>query len=143
MNAKVADLMVTPAITTIGHKSIEHVKDIMQNNKIHSVPVLNEEGEPIGIITTSDLLKDYKAGTPVSKVMSEGKVYTVPQYADIHIAARIMRNHRIHHLVVTDEQKAIGVVSAFDLLQLVEDHRFVMKNAPTAKKKRKTQKENI
>lgn len=137
MNAKVADLMVTPAITTHGHKSIEHVKEIMQKNKIHSVPVLNEEGEPIGIITTSDFLKDHAEGTPVSKVMTEGNVFTVPKYADLHIAARVMRNHRIHHLVVTHEHKAIGVISAFDLLSLVEDHRFVMKNPPTSKKSKK------
>ena len=137
MNAKVADLMVTPAITTTGHKSVEHVKDIMQKNKIHSVPVLNDEGEPIGIITTSDFLKGHADGTPVSKIMTEGQVYTVPEYSDLHIAARIMRNHRIHHLVVTNEQKAIGVISAFDLLKLVEDHRFVMKSGPTPKKKRK------
>lgn len=137
MNAKVADLMVTPAITTNGHKSIGHVKEIMHKNRIHSLPVLNNDGEPVGIITTSDLLKDYSEGTPISQIMTEGKVFTVPKYADIHIAARVMRNHHIHHLVVTDEHKAIGVISAFDLLEVIEDHRFVMKNAPTPKKRHK------
>jgi signal-transduction protein with cAMP-binding, CBS, and nucleotidyltransferase domain len=43
----------------------------------------------------------------------------------------MMRNHKIHHLIVTHEQKVVGIISSFDLLTLVEDHRFVMKNAPT------------
>ena len=43
-----------------------------------------------------------------------------------------MRNHRIHHVVVTHEKKVVGILSAFDLLKLVEDHRFVMKSAPQA-----------
>lgn len=42
-----------------------------------------------------------------------------------------MRNHEIHRVVVTHEHRVVGVLSAFDLLELVEDHRFVTSNAPT------------
>jgi CBS domain-containing protein len=59
------------------------------------------------------------------------KVYTVPKYDDVSVAARIMRNHQIHRVVVTHEQKVVGVISAFDLLQLVESHRYVAKNPPS------------
>ena len=62
-------------------------------------------------------------------------VYVVPQYDDVSIAARVMRNHRIHHVVVTHEKKIVGILSAFDLLKLVEDHRFSMKNPPTRKRR--------
>ena len=60
---------------------------------------------------------------------------TVPQYGDPSLAARIMRNHKIHHVIVTHEQKVVGIISSFDLLKLVEDHRYVMKNPPTPKKR--------
>ena len=49
----------------------------------------------------------------------------------------MMRNHRIHHAVVTDETKVVGVLSSFGLLKLVEEHRWVPKNPPTPKKQRK------
>jgi signal-transduction protein with cAMP-binding, CBS, and nucleotidyltransferase domain len=42
-----------------------------------------------------------------------------------------MRNHNLHHVVVTDEKKIVGLLSSFDFLRLIEEHRFVMKNAPT------------
>jgi len=60
----------------------------------------------------------------------------VTKYDDVSTAARVMRNHKIHRVVVTHEQKVVGVISAFDLLKLVEDHRFVAKNAPTPSKRR-------
>jgi signal-transduction protein with cAMP-binding, CBS, and nucleotidyltransferase domain len=53
----------------------------------------------------------------------------------VSTAARIMRNHKIHRVVVTHEHQVAGVLSAFDLLKLVEDHRFVAKNAPTVPKR--------
>ena len=75
----------------------------------------------------TDVLQADKSGTPISQVMSE-HVYTVPKYSDVSLAARVMRNHKIHHVIVTHEGRLVGLLSSFDLLRLVEDHRFVMKN---------------
>jgi len=134
MNIKVKDLMVESVVTTMPHKSIGHAQSIMTKNKIKSVPVVNGDLEIKGIITSTDLLDNLSEASPVSTVMST-RVYTIPPYSDVTIAARMMRNHNINHLVVADEQKIVGVLSAHDLLKLVEDHRFVMKNAPTPSKK--------
>ena len=133
MNAKVEDLMVASVVTTHKHKSIGHVRDILKRNKINSLPIINADDELEGIITRNDLSNDISDETQVGHIMSK-KVLTVPKYSGIHVAARIMRNHHIHHLVVTHEKKVVGVLSSFDLLALVEKHRFVSKNAPTQKK---------
>lgn len=137
MNIKVQDLMVKSVITTMPHKTVGHAQSIMAKNKIKSLPIVDSEMGVQGIITSSDMLKDISETTPLSHVMIK-KVYTVPVYSDVHIAARIMRNHKINHLIVTDEKKIVGVLSAHDLLKLVEDHRFVMKNPPTPSKKKST-----
>ena len=134
MNVKVKDIMVASPVTTHKHVSIGHIKDIMKKNKIHSVPIINNDKELEGILTNNDLTGDISDETQARLVMTK-KVLTVPQYSKVHIAARIMRNHHIHHLVVTHEKKIVGVVSSFDLLALIEDHRYVAKNAPTKSKK--------
>ena len=134
MNVKVNDLMITNVVTTVPHKSIHHVKYIMKTKKIHSIPIVNTEGEPVGIVTAKDLIKNVKEETPISQIMTTN-IYTVPQYSDVYIAARIMRNKKIHHLLVTNEHKLVGIISSFDLLKLVENHRFVMKNPPTKSKR--------
>lgn len=135
MNAKIEDLMVKSVVCSVPHKSIGHIKEIMTTHKIQSVPIVNPNNEVEGIVTAQDLIGDLNDQTPVSQVMTRN-VYTIPLYSDVHIAARIMRNHSIHHLIVTDEQKIVGILSAFDLLKLVENHRFVMKNPPTPPKKK-------
>jgi len=138
MNIKVKDLMVKSVITTMPHKSVGHAQSIMANNNIKSLPIVDGEMNVKGIITSTDILHDISPTTPVSQVMTKD-VYTIPMYSDVHIAARVMRNHKINHLIVSDEKKIVGVLSAHDLLRLVEDHRFVMKNAPTPSRK-KTQR---
>lgn len=135
MNVKVNELMTTSVVTAEPHQSIEHVRKILDNNAIGAVPVVDTNRHPVGIVSATDLAHDLKPGAPISSVMTE-KVYSVPQYDDVSTAARIMRNHKIHRVVVTHEQQVIGMISAFDLLKLVEGHRYVAKNAPTKSKRK-------
>lgn len=135
MNVKIHELMSSTVVTAQPHQSVEHVRDMLEKNHISSVPVVDSEGQPVGVISAIDLAHDLKAGSPISHVMTE-KVYTIPKYDDVSIGARIMRNHKIHHVVVTDEGKVVGILSAFDLLKLVEAHRYVQKNPPTPSKRK-------
>ena len=133
MNVKVGDLMTPRVVFAQPHHTVSHVRQMMDHNGVHAIPVVNEAQEPAGIVSAADLLEQ-KDETPVNSIMTE-KVYTVSTHDGPHVAARVMRNHRIRHVVVTDEQKVVGILSAFDLLRLVEDHRFTMKNAPTPSRK--------
>ncbi|MEM8961939.1 MAG: CBS domain-containing protein [Acidobacteriota bacterium] len=135
MNVKIADLMTTEVLTVEPHHTIDRVRRILQNNRIHALPVATSDGEVAGILSTKDLAADLNGATPVSEIMIED-VYTIPQYNDVHHAARLMINHKVSHVVVTHEKKIVGILSAFDLLQLVADRRFVAKQGPTPKKQR-------
>ena len=134
MNVKIHELMTESVVTTQPHKSIEHVRTILARNQVSAIPVVDSAGQPVGIVSATDLVPNLKKNSPVSTIMTK-KVYTVPQYDDVSIAARIMRNHQIHRVVVTHEQRVVGIISAFDLLKLVEGHRFVAKHAPTESKR--------
>jgi CBS domain-containing protein len=135
MNVKVKDLMRAQVVTAQPHHTVQHVRQLIDRNRIHAVPVVDTQGRLVGIVSSTDLVADLKDGTPVAQVMTE-KVYTVPAYDDVSVAARVMRNHAIHRVVVTEEQKVVGVLSAFDLLQLIEGRRFALKNAPTASERK-------
>jgi len=128
-------LMTASVVTTEPHRSVDHVRKLMERNGIGAIPVVDAEGQPVGIVSATDLLPELNARSAIRSIMSE-KVYTIPQYDEVSTAARIMRNHHIHRVVVTHEQKVVGVLSAFDLLKLVEDHRFVAKPAPTPSRRK-------
>ena len=134
MNINVGDLMVPNVLTASPQETVGIVRKRILKKHVHCLPVVDAEHHPVGIISTSDLVDSVADDTPVSEIMTE-KVYSVPQYDDVHIAARVMRNHGIHHVIVTHEKKVSGILSTFDLLQLVEDHRFVMKNPPPESKR--------
>ncbi len=139
MNVKVNELMSGSVVTTEKHKSIEHARKIMERNKVSAIPVVDGEGRLLGIVSATDLLRDTNDSAPVGTIMTE-KVFSVPQYDDVSTAARVMRNHRIHRVIVTHEQKVVGVLTAFDLLSLVEGHRFVAKNPPTPASRKATKR---
>lgn len=130
MNIKIDDIMKNRVMTATPHQTAGHIRGVLKEHRVNFMPVVGPDRQVLGVVSANDLLGDVADGAPISGVMTE-KVYSVPQYEDVSTAARIMRNHKIHHLVVTHENKLAGVVSSFDLLQLVEDHRFVLKNAPT------------
>lgn len=134
MNVKVADLMAANVVALQRHHTVEHARNLMRRNGIHALPVVDPDGTVAGIVSSKDLAADLKGGTPVSNVMTS-EVYTIPRYNDIHHAARLMRNRKIHHVVVTQEKKTVGMLSSFDLLKLVERHRFEMKPGPTLSRK--------
>ncbi len=136
MNAKVHDLMSPNVVTTQPHRDVDHVRKMMENAGIGSIPVVDSEDHPVGMISASDLAAPGQNGrSPISQHMSD-QVLTVPGYEEVSTAARIMRNHKIHHLVVTHEKKVVGMLSAFDLLRLVEDHRYVAKPPPPPSKRK-------
>lgn len=132
MNVEIDQIMQSSVMTGTPHQTKGHVRQVMAEHRISAFPIVDPEDVPVGMVTAADLLLDQPDGTPVSNFMSS-PVLTVPRYEKPHIAARIMRNHRIHHLVVTEDRKAVGIVSAFDLMYLIEDHRFVAKPGPTPK----------
>ncbi len=134
MNVKVADLMAKRVITAQPHHTVEHVQQLFTKNRIHAVPVVGSAGEPVGIVTTADLVNGVKASTPIKYVMTE-EVRKVPAYNDANVAARIMRRNRIHHVVVTHEKVVVGIISSMDLLKLVEGHSFVAKEATNNSKR--------
>jgi CBS domain-containing protein len=136
MNAKVRDLMTESVITVEPDATIDRVRRILQRNKVGALPVVDPDGQPVGIVSATDLVPSLEGDSRVSAIMTE-KIYTVPKYDDVSIAARIMRNHKIHRLVVTHEQRVVGMITTFDLLELVQGHRWVPKNPPSESDRKK------
>ena len=131
--------MHSPVMTLTPHQSVGHARDLMKEHKVSAFPMVTPDGELVGVVTASDLIDDHTDETPLGS-FAKKNVYTVHPDDGPHVAARIMRNHGLHHVVVVEGAEGkhgsvTGMVSTFDLLRLVEDHRFLMKNAPTPSKK--------
>ena len=117
LNAK--DPKYRTAITVKPNESIAAVIQKLVEHDRGSVPVCNEAGELVGIITERDIvrkcnLKDSKK-IKVQDVMSRKVVIGKPE-DDLDYAINVMKQARIRHLPIVDGKKVAGMISMRDLL---------------------------
>jgi len=118
-DATVAEIM-TEQIISVGPKDdLSATCDRVLDEKISAVPVLDEDGRAIGIVSKSDLLLASVRGemTTAEAAMSS-PVSTIPRSAPLSIASATMAKHGFHRLVVVDEDGiSVGILSSMDILR--------------------------
>ena len=65
-------------------------------------------------------LRVVRTDITVGDLMSR-EIFSVTEDADVRSCARQMLDRRIHRLLVTDGDRLRGIVTSFDLLQLVAE----------------------
>lgn len=83
---------------------------------ITGVPVVNEAGNPIGVVSLRDLAAHLEA-EKAEEIMSAPAI-VVDQHWEIEAASRLLTEVGLHRLVcINDEGEVVGMVSAVDLLR--------------------------
>ncbi len=116
---KVADVMSKRVVKVTGITMLPEVAQKMADENIGVVPV--EEGQRlVGIVTDRDIalraVAKRSIDVPVKDVMTPNPV-KVPSSTTIEEAIRTMLQHHVRRLLVTENDKLVGVVSLEDLLE--------------------------
>lgn len=114
---------------------LDEVQQLLEDRDVSAVPVLDDEGVAVGIVSTTDLLGVAKleVGAPRARVrvvppprradtLMKSPVVSVDEAAPLREAAAKMIEHRIHRVLVTRKGKPAGVVSARDAMRAVLFH---------------------
>jgi len=86
-----------------------------------SLPVCNDKGELVGIITERDMVRkcftrsDTIKKIMIKDIMSQQVVIGKPE-DDLSYAINAMKEKRIRHIPIVDNKKVIGMISMRDLL---------------------------
>lgn len=86
-----------------------------------SLPVCNNKGELVGIITERDIVRnclargDAPAKIKIKDIMSKQVVIGKPE-DDLSYAINVMKEKRIRHIPIVDNKIVIGMISMRDLL---------------------------
>jgi CBS domain-containing protein len=155
----VRDVMVAPVITVEPSASVQDVARLFLEKQISAVPVLDDKGKLVGIVSEGDLLHRVEAGTErhrswwlrvlvesdtladeyvkshsrrVSDVMTRDVITTSPQ-VPLHEVAAVMEKNGVKRLPVLENGQLVGVVSRANLLQAVASARKLLDIAPTDK----------
>lgn len=125
---KAADLMTKNVFTLNAGDTIETAGDAMSARRINAVMVIDGEGRPLGILTSTDLAKSKGPETPLARLMTEGAA-AIDVDDDAAQAAQLMTDRHVHHVPVTQKGRVVGMLSSFDFLKLLTDNRFTVSRA--------------
>lgn len=146
---KVRDIMTRTVVTVPPTMTVGEVAALLRENDLSGVPVVNESGALVGMVTELDLIArharihmprylqimEYQIyledpqrfkdelervlGTTAADIMTE-KVYTISPDAELEDLATLMVDRRANPIPVVENGRLVGIVSYHDLLQVLE-----------------------
>jgi CBS domain-containing protein len=146
---KARDVMVSPAITVKPFSSVREVAQTLLKERISAVPVVDDQGKLVGIISEGDLLHRAEAGTQrrhswwllgligdeslaseyikahsrkVADVMTRNVVTAAPD-APLHQIAALLEKNSIKRVPIVENGQVIGIVSRANLIQALASTR--------------------
>lgn len=116
--------MTNNIVSSDREHSIKSAIRKMVKNNVGSI-VVTEKGNPVGIVTERDVLKNIGYGTlnpenPVGKIMSKPLI-TTDLNSTIAEAADLMKKHKIRRILVKENEKFVGIITQRDLQLLMID----------------------
>jgi acetoin utilization protein AcuB len=112
----VIERMSTTPVTITGGLTVAQALEVIERRNVHHLPVVNDRGALVGIITERDLLR--AKGDEVVENLMERRVITVTEYTPLENAARIMADHKIGSLPVVRDGKLVGIITQTDLFKV-------------------------
>jgi len=91
---------------------------IMNENKIGGIPIVDDSGNLVGILTNRDLRFEHNTSLPVSAVMTKDRLVTAPKGTSLKQAAIILHEPRLEKLPVVDVNKLRGLITYRDIMTL-------------------------
>ncbi|MDA8692461.1 CBS domain-containing protein [Saprospiraceae bacterium] len=148
---------MTTVIHTVGpNDTIDKVRQLILTENIHHVPVVNKKNEFLGIISKVDLEllkhwgtnyelpvavkqnKDIFSSTLAKEIMKKC-VVSVRKDNSLSYCAELFRHNYFHSLPVIENEKLVGIVTTYDLI----DFAFCTNKCRAAQSRKKKQLEVV
>ncbi len=118
----VGEIAVRNVMTAPQTISIRKAAEIMSERRYSSLVIVDEEGVPAGIVTDRDLRdkvvsKGRTGSEKVSDIMSVSLIKSEARDYCFEALLKMIR-YNIHHLLVVDQGKLMGIVTNHDLMML-------------------------
>jgi predicted transcriptional regulator len=126
---KASDVMIRPVVSAKRNASARDVTLQLLNGLYSGMPVTDEAGKVIGVITEFDLLQAVMEGRELVKITAEEvmskEVTTVDANTPIGDIIKIMKLKNIIRIPVTEKDKLVGIVARCDILTSLIEPEFV------------------
>jgi CBS domain-containing protein len=132
---RAAEFMTTDVVTTTPQSSVQQATRQLLERRIAALPVVDEQGRLLGIVSELDLLRERVPGDPRAHLFPQGEptapaprtveqvmtreVYALPVSADESAFASLMLESGVKSVPVVDGAQLVGIVGRRDLLRLL------------------------
>jgi IMP dehydrogenase len=99
--------------------TVRDALELMERYHISGVPITDEAGYLVGILTNRDIRFETNFDRPIHEVMTSENLITAPVGTSLEEAEKILQRHKIEKLPIVDEQgKLRGLITIKDLLKI-------------------------
>lgn len=110
--------MIMNPITLTSDGKLQDAHDLMARFSISGVPIVENGGRLVGIVTNRDLQFETDLARPIADVMTSKDLVTVPVGTTLDEAQAILHQHRIEKLPVVDENGDLqGLITVKDIFK--------------------------
>ena len=130
MTIVVRDLMRKNPYTVAESASIQDTARIMNDKKVSSLVILDEENNPVGLVTERDLVRkvcinDLPTNRVTNKEIMSSPLFTIDSESSATTATDLMLKNNVRHLLVIDNEskdnnQPIGIITPLDLVRYEE-----------------------
>lgn len=125
-NKLLRESMTRGVVTVQMNATVKHIAKLLTRRGVSAVAVVGPEGETMGVVSDMDILKilgkENWENRKAESIMSS-KVESVKATSTLCDAAKIMKQKRIHRLLILSEpgvgasQRPVGILSASDIVR--------------------------
>jgi IMP dehydrogenase len=110
--------MIIDPVTLKDNKTLGDAQRIMKEFNIGGIPVIDNAGILVGILTNRDLRFQKEAKRPVAEIMTKVNLITAKEGITMEDAESILQEHKIEKLPIVDKNgKLIGLITYKDILK--------------------------
>jgi len=113
--------MIVDPVTMRPEQTIEEALQVMAEYKISGVPVTDEGGHLVGILTNRDLRFETDLSLSISDLMTSENLVTVPEGTTLDQAKALLHKHKIEKLLVVDGSGGLrGLITVKDIQKMMQ-----------------------
>ena len=121
------DIMTRKVCTIQPEASAQEAAQLLDQMRISGLPVVDEDGKIIGIITEADIIsKVDREGLHVADIMSHEVIF-VDEEASVGEIATLLTDRKIKRVPVVNDGKLVGIVSRADIVHAVAQGHLIIR----------------
>lgn len=108
--------MIYDPVTISVNATVKDALGLMAEYHIGGIPVVDDEGKLVGIVTNRDLRFESCMDKPIAQVMTTENLVVTTQQTDMELATKILQENKIEKLPVVDANgKLVGLITYKDI----------------------------